>query len=92
MGGRPAIARCLVWEVNSRPQQAPVLAAKLMGHALESDTAAWVAGLEPKLANKLARVGLVPARKAAGALTKLGPFLEAFVAQRGDVKAATRVN
>ena len=47
-------------------------AAAETGHALDSETARWVAELGDDLADKLARVGLVPERERA----TLGDFLE----------------
>lgn len=65
-----------------------LLAAKLTGHAVESDTARWIAELDAKLAERLARVGLIPKRERAGAAT-LGAFLESYFERRSDVKAST---
>ena len=66
-----------------------LLAAKLTGHALEADTARWMAGLESALADKLARVGLIPSRKDQAVAT-LGPFLADYVERRVDVSQATK--
>ncbi len=40
-----------------------LLAAKLTGHAVDADTARWVAELEPAMADKLAAVGLTEPRQ-----------------------------
>jgi len=66
-----------------------VLAAILPGHALDPDTAKWVQEIEQKLANKLARLGLIPGRIDKPAAT-LGPFLVNYVESRTDVKGATK--
>ena len=63
-------------------------AAKLTGHALEADTAGWIADLELKMADKLARVGLMPKREAKAAAT-LGEFVESYIARRADVSPHT---
>jgi len=64
-------------------------AAKLTGHAMDSDTARWVVDLPDSLADKLARVGLIPERKQEAAAT-LGPFLRDYIDHRIDVKPATK--
>ncbi len=66
-----------------------LLAAKLTGNAVATDTARWVAELDAKLADKLARVGLIAQRDAKQA-TVLGKFLEDFAGRRIDVKPATK--
>lgn len=58
--------------------------AKIHGHAIDDDTARWLAGLDEMLTDKLARVGLVPRRKRA----TLAAFLNSYIS-RNDVKAAT---
>jgi integrase len=67
-----------------------LLAAKLTGHALEVDTAQWLADLEPAMADKLARVGLIPKPEAKAAAT-LGPFLRNDIDGRVDLKPATKI-
>jgi len=67
-----------------------LLAAKLTGHAIDADTARWVADLPDALADKLARVGLIPKRETE-VTTTLGPFLADYVERRIDVKPATKV-
>ena len=51
-----------------------LVAAKHTGNAVERDTARWVAELSAPLADKLARVGLIPFREEQVKAT-LGPFL-----------------
>ena len=58
-------------------------------HALDGETARWVAGLDETLASKLAAVGLIEPLKKQGAMT-LRVFLDAYVEQRADVKPETR--
>ncbi len=60
-------------------------AAAIAGHASDDETARWVAGLEQRLADKLAAVGLIPKRQAA----TLQAFLDGYVASRQDVKGTT---
>lgn len=69
-----------------------LLAAKLAGVALDAETAHWVAELPEALANKLAKVGLIPPRKAtaaAAAIPTLGEFLDAHLAKRTDIKPSS---
>ena len=67
-----------------------LLAAKLTGDAIEADTAAWVAKLEQVMAEKLARVGLIPSR-ASQAAAILGPFLTDHLNGRADLKPSTKI-
>lgn len=60
-------------------------AAAITGHALDAETARWVASLSDEMADKLSKVGLIPGRGSA----VLGPFLDAYVAKRTDVKGST---
>lgn len=62
----------------------------LLQRAMEGDLAQWVADLEPRMAKKLAAVGLIPMPEAK-ALTKLGPFLKAYVESRADLKGSTKL-
>lgn len=65
-----------------------LLAAVLTGHALDGDTARWVADLKGPLADKLARVGLIQPRQAEAVVT-LGEHLTAYFSRRTDVKPNT---
>ena len=60
-----------------------------MGQTVERQTAAWVADLDDRMASKLAAVGLIdqPVEQPEAIL---GPFLDAYVAERVDVKPATK--
>src|SRR3990172_4206040 len=60
-----------------------LLAAKLTGHAVEADTAQWLDNLEPAMADKLARVGLIPKKDRKGGVT-LGAFLDEYISSRTD--------
>lgn len=60
-----------------------------LNRPMESDLAQWVTDLEPWLAKRLARVGLIPNPEAKPAAT-LGPFLADFTTRRIDVKPATK--
>jgi hypothetical protein len=62
-------------------------AAAVTGDALDSETARWVAERGDDLADKLARVGLIPKRESA----TLAGFLQTYIDSRIDVKPASRV-
>jgi integrase len=67
-----------------------LVSAKRMQQAVESRTANWVADLDDDLHGRLATVGLVAPRNAKPMAT-LGPFLDAYVTGRHDVKPATKI-
>ncbi len=67
-----------------------LLEAKLTGHAIDADTARWIADLDARMADRLARVRLIPKRKKADD-DDLGPFLADYIERRIDVKPATKV-
>lgn len=70
-----------------------LLAAKLTGHALETDTAGWIADLDSAMAVKLARVGLIPKREAsAGETITLDAFINECIASRPGMKPNTLKN
>lgn len=73
--------------IKFRVQQ--LLAAKLTGYALETDTAKWLNTREPAMLDKLARVGLIPKPKAKQAMT-LETFIESYISRRNDVSPHTR--
>src|SRR5688572_5862787 len=83
-GKRPTIR---LGKVSQRAAEATkfrveqLLAAKLTGHALEADTAGWIADLEPAMADKLARVGLIP-RPERKATATLEAFVESYISRR----------
>jgi integrase len=58
--------------------------------SMETDLAQWVTDLEPRLAKKLARVGLIPNAETKASAT-LGPFLIAYINGRADLKPATKI-
>ena len=62
-----------------------LVAAAITGHALDDETARWVADVDDSLRDKLARVDLVPKRDA----TTLAAFIDNYIAARSDVKSAT---
>ena len=66
-----------------------LLAAKITGHAVDADTAGWLARLDGELLAKLEAVGLIEPQRRESA--KLGPFLEAYMASRTDLKPSTVV-
>jgi integrase len=64
-----------------------LVAAQATGGALDGETARWVATLDDPLADKLAAVGLIAARKSA----TVGGLLDAFFAANTHAKPATLV-
>ena len=62
-------------------------AASITGHAVDEETARWLADLDGVLADKLASVGLIAPRDAA----KLGSFLTNYLGTRTDVKPRTKL-
>ncbi len=91
-GKRPTIR---LGKVSQRAAEAvkfrveQLLAAKLTGHALEADSASWLAELDARMAKKLARVGLIPNREPKAAIT-LDAFIESYIERRNDVSPHTR--
>jgi len=66
-----------------------LVVANVTGHAIDGDTARWVAELDTTLADKLASVQLIKPREKQEP-TGLGDFLDAYHDRRTDVKPATR--
>ena len=62
-----------------------LVAAQITGHALDNETALWVAKLDVVLADKLAQVGLIAQREVA----VLGPFIANYLKGRTDLKERT---
>lgn len=60
-----------------------LVTAKLTGHSPDDETARWLAEIDDKLHSKLARAGLVDARKQGG--ESLKGFLTAYIDGRTDV-------
>jgi integrase len=58
------------------------------GIPLDGETAGWLSRIGNELSDKLAAVGLIPKRASA----RLGDFLDAFIAERTDIKPNTRRN
>lgn len=67
-----------------------LLEAALLNRPMEGELAQWVADLDPRMATKLARVGLIANRESKPADT-LGPFLQAYLDGRADLKPATKI-
>lgn len=65
-----------------------LLASVISGLPIDRETAGWVRDIGDELADKLARVGLIPERASA----VLGEFLDQYIAKRTDVKPRTKVN
>lgn len=65
-----------------------ILEAQFSRQALDADTAQWLGEIDDSLHSKLAKVGLVEAREQK-AVQALGPFLDAYVESRTDVKPLT---
>ena len=64
-----------------------LVAAKLSGHAVDDETARWVAKLDSAMAEKLASVFLISQRGE----TQLGRFIDSFILERVDVKPRTQL-
>jgi integrase len=77
------------WAESIRDHIVELNTAKIMGQSVERRTAAWVADLDDRMASKLAAVGLIQSRER-DSPTSLGQFLDDYVAQRSDVKPATK--
>ncbi len=92
-GRRPAIR---LGKVSQRAAESlkfrveQLLEALNLGRSMEPALAQWVADLTPRVAKKLARVGLIPEPEAKAA-TALGPFLKAYIDGRTDLKPATKI-
>src|SRR5437660_7924127 len=67
-----------------------LLAAKIGGQPVPRDTAAWLANVGAALHDKLARAGLINHREDNSHALALGPFVDAFLAGRDDLKPNTR--
>ncbi len=67
-----------------------LLAAKLTSQPIDADTANWVAELSDRLAERLARAGLIAGRMPWPELT-LGTVLTTYIASRTDVKPASKL-
>ena len=63
-----------------------LLAANITGQPADRDTSRWLSNAGDDLHDRLARVGLIEARSTA----TLGPFIDAYIRRRSDVKPATR--
>jgi hypothetical protein len=66
-----------------------LLESMLTNHAVDADTARWVADLDEVMADKLARVGLIPKPEAKAAAT-LERFIEDYIERRTDTSPDTR--
>jgi integrase len=64
-------------------------AAAVAGVSWDAETARWVAGLAPALADRLARAGLIPTRQGGGG-ARLKKFLEDYIAGRTDIEEGSR--
>ncbi len=65
-----------------------LVAASITGHAVDAETARWVASLDKVLAEKLVVAGLIP-KPAEAQQATLGAFLDSYIAKRSDVKPST---
>lgn len=75
-------------DIKNRVEQ--LLESIRLNRPMEADLADWVAGLEPPLADKLARAGLIPEPESKETAT-LGPFLKAHIDGRADLKPSTKI-
>ncbi|MBM3956248.1 MAG: hypothetical protein FJ309_16875 [Planctomycetes bacterium] len=72
-----------------------ILAARIAGHSIATETAAWLAKIGDVVHDKLARVGLVEPREAATAdesKVPLGVIVERYIASRSKLKPNTLRN
>ena len=68
-----------------------ILEAKLSCRSLAPEVATWVGEIPDLLAKRLAAVGLIaPREKRQADATKLGEFIDAYLASRTDIKPRTR--
>jgi len=68
-----------------------LLECRMLKRPMEAELARWVAGLEPRMAKKLANVGLIP-KPDDKAVARLGPFLQSWLdARKGDYKPASLI-
>lgn len=81
-----AVSQRIAEAVKVRVEQ--LVAAAISGHAVDDGTAQWLAGLDDVFRAKLASIGLVSRRDAAGTLKA---FLDDYVRARGDTKASTQI-
>jgi integrase len=58
--------------------------------SIDDEVSRWLAGLDDLMHARLAAVGLTKPRKSSGALA-LGPFIDAYIAGRSDIKPNTRI-
>jgi len=70
--------------IKVRVEQLALAATGITG-VIDDETAKWLTGLDELMYDKLAAVGLVAARTSA----KLGAFIDAYIAERTDVKSGT---
>lgn len=79
-------------EIKNRVEA--INAALNAGHAIDGDTATWLADIGDRLHAKLAKAGLVPPRLPATPTEQpqLGAFLDSYIAGRTDAKRRTRLN
>ena len=64
-----------------------IVASQITQHALDNETAEWVANLNDVMADKLATVGLIPRRE--DTQLELATYLDTYIAKRADVKPST---
>src|SRR6516225_135244 len=67
-----------------------LLSAKVGGQPVPRDTAAWLSSIGAALHERLARTGLVHHREKNAFALALGPFVDSYLAGRGDLKPNTR--
>ena len=80
-------------KVNQRTAEAMkvrienLVGASITGHALDNETAQWVADLNQVMIDKLAAVDLIPKYQ----IAKLQRFIDSYIENRSDTKPATRL-
>jgi len=67
-----------------------LIIAAVSGDNIDTDTAAWLTRINDELHGKLVKAGLIVPRRVVGS-DALGPFLDAYIAKRVDVKGLTAI-
>ncbi len=68
-----------------------LVASKISGKPISRETSVWLANIGTALHDKLAKSGLIDHRKTNAGGSLLGPFIDAYLASRDDLKPNTLV-
>lgn len=69
-----------------------LIADKLSGGAMDPETAKWVNTIDDALADRLAKLNLIPPRQLKVQVPTLNTFIDGYLATRSDIKPRTRIN